>query len=237
MVVDLISDEGIILQKRIVKEKDLLFKILSMEHGLLTAIGFSGAKSRKRIGGKGEKFSHVRFQAKIYNSYISIEDISLIDPHENLLLSLEKIALSELITEIILKSFPEGKREPAIFNFLLQVLKEIEKKENPQNDFPLQLFNLLILEGYTVPPEKCRLCGKSLTTAFFIPGEGFVCPACFKKGHQKGIYFTENEVTCLQGSEEWCSGTENLLDKIIRIWETIIEKPLRSKQFLAEFIK
>ena len=227
MVTSLIQDKGIVLLKKRIREKDLLFKIVTQNHGMLSAIAFSGATSRKRIGGKGEKFSTISFQAKQYPEYTSIEEITLINPHQEILSSIEKIALAEVVAEILLKSIPEGADTSSIFSILNSYLNSLTTTPEP---LPKILFELLRIEGYMETPYSCKKCGKQLTTAYFVPLEGFLCEKCREKSNKKTFYFNNDEINYFRHLSENPPAT--LTDRLLNIWEDLLEKPIYARSML-----
>ncbi len=228
MVISLIRDKGIILAKQRIKEKDLLFRILSYRNGLMTLLAFSGATSRRRIGGKGEKFSTVFFSAKTYQEYISLEELNLINSHEAILQSFQKIVQAETIVEILLASLPENTPAPEIFRLFDQYLDALSTDAPiPMNQI---LYNLMKAEGFIKDPHHCQRCGRELIEAYFSPTEGFLCRKCHHTGNRRSIFFSHEELKALTAKSP--VEDRKLRDKLLDIWEEILEKRLFSRKML-----
>ncbi len=223
-------DSGIILSKQKVREKDLLFTILTNSLGKVHAIVFSGATSRRRIGGKGEKYSEVEISFKKYSDYLSIEELKLVNPHEKILTDYSKIISAEIIIEIIIKSIPENREAGKVFNFLKNALNIIENGN--ETDLSKLLFELLQIEGYAMKPQFCSNCGKPLKEkAYFSLTEGFLCEKCAHKSASIYIIFNDQEISFLNGFGRETAGT---ISKLLKIWEEITNKDIVSAKLVID---
>ena len=234
MVIDEYLEKGIILSRKKARETDLILKILTETRGVKIYIVFAGLKSRKRIGGKAEKYSLVNFHAKIYPSYESIEEITLLNPFSNILNSMYKIAIAETLVEIISKLLPENHESKKVFEILANSFSQIEK-DPPRIHLCNIIFNILKEEGYITSPDRCAVCGEKLPfTTIFIPQYGFICEKCSKEKKLHGIKFTEEDFLTIEGLKKDSLLT---LQKLFHAVEAITERKFFSGEILFSLIE
>ena len=221
--------KSVVLDKFIIKERDVIYKLFSEDLGRIDAIGYSAAKSFKRFGGRGEKFSVVEILVKkIKDHFFILKDIFLLESNEKIISSLRNTFSADIVTEIILKILPFGRKDDELFNWYIKYLKILDSYEK-NTSLSFSLFEIAKIEGYIGSCERCNVCNKKVSYGYISYEQGIVCKECYN-GYN-GANMVNLHGLCLSSVY-----SQQLDREFIGLWEKIIDKELISKNIYKNVI-
>jgi DNA repair protein RecO (recombination protein O) len=188
--VPLKSSESFVLDARKFKEADLLVSLFTADEGKIRGVAPSGAKSRRRFGGKLERLSRVRVAwfEKEGIELVRIESCDLLEESFTLQRDLRTAATLAYVAEVTDTFAREREPDPRYFR-LLKALMGAFRQLGPGGDpGPLARYFetwTLRLHGLMPDLDRCGHCGKESGGggAFVEAGETpvAVCASCRRK--------------------------------------------------------
>ncbi len=184
------SSESFVLDARKMKEADLLVSFFTADEGKIRGVAPSGAKSRRRFGGKLERLSRVRVAwfEKEGIELVRIDSCDLLEESFTLQRDLRTAATLAYVAEVTDTFAREREPDPRYFR-LLKALMGAFRQLGPGGDpGPLARYFetwTLRLHGLMPDLERCGRCGKVAGGggAFVEAGEMpvAVCASCRRK--------------------------------------------------------
>jgi DNA repair protein RecO (recombination protein O) len=173
--------EAVTLTARDLGEADKIIEFLTRSHGRISAVARGARKSRKRFGGRLEKFVCVDLYAveRHPGTLARLEEVRVKENFAGLTGDLERIAMAEVLLELTGRFAVPGEEGASGFDDLLAAWRVIQAGELSMAGFFAGLLLVLCRQGVLAPLDLCAVCSEPLKTAAFIPQEGgMVCSAC-----------------------------------------------------------
>ena len=176
---------SIILRKHELGEADELVVFVARELGWLRGVAKNARKSRVRFGGHLEPFSLVDLvlRSRKRDDLVWIDDSQAVNGFLALRSDLGKVATAAYFLELASIFQGEGQPEPAVFDFLLKFLENLEIVGINAVRLMLEEIRLLGMLGYAPRFDVCPSCGKPIG-----PGEKAVfSPYLGGAAHEKCV--------------------------------------------------
>lgn len=179
--------QAIVLNKKDIGEADRFYTFYTLEYGKIQAIAKGVRKSKARLAGQLENFSHVNLSVARSRGTGKVTGViaenyfpSIRGSLEALLLSFELARIAEKLTE------PESP-DKKIFEIILSYFKAVDSLVDRFSESGLRIialgaiFKLLDQSGYRIEVSACAKCGNFLSGSRFrfSPRDGGVlCGKC-----------------------------------------------------------
>jgi DNA repair protein RecO (recombination protein O) len=166
-------------------DNDRIVEFLTREHGRLSAVARGARSSRKRYGGRLEKFicTEIRVVQRTSGALGRLEDIRVKEVFSELGSDLGRLAMAEALLELAGKTSVPGEHGQAIFDWLLAGWRVIQEGSCGQSGFYLLLLTFLQQQGMLAALDQCVACAGAPDGGFFIAAEGgLFCRACRTRG-------------------------------------------------------
>ncbi|WP_045221224.1 DNA repair protein RecO [Desulfonatronum thioautotrophicum] len=156
-------DEGLILKVGRFREIDCWVRFFSPNQGLVTAMAFGGAKSRRRFCGCLDALNSVLFKVRFFpaKGRHVLEEGTLLRGFPRLRQDAARTGLAANCLQFVqaLRISPED--APAIHKLLMETLDALDQAENVSSVFT-QLFRAKICftQGYAPELDSCMICGR-----------------------------------------------------------------------------
>lgn len=183
------SDEGIVLRTYRLGESDKILRVLTREHGKVSAVGKGVRRTASRFGARLEPLTHARLflhRGRTLDTVKQVEVVSSFqEVRDDLDLFVKGQAMAELADSIAVEEEPDA----TLFELLLlglQLLREMPDRAG------LTLshyeFKVMGAEGFELMVSSCAACGGALGegAAFSLRLGGLVCAAC-RSGGAAGV--------------------------------------------------
>ncbi len=174
--------QSLILKKQDRGEADELVIFFSRELGWLRGIAKNSKKSRIRFGGHLEPFSLVdlTLRQRKRDDLVWIDEAQVLHGHLGIRSDIGKVAWASYFLELASMFLPEDSPDQNLFDFLHEILEELDK-DNAAPDLlsvMLDTIRLLGFVGFSPRFDSCTVCGKIFSTgqeAVFSPALGGIC--------------------------------------------------------------
>lgn len=173
--------EAVTLTARDLGESDRIVEFLTRSHGRLSAVARGARKSRKRFGGRLEKFVCVDLHAveRHPGTLARLEEVVVKEHFPGLTGDLESIAMAEVVLELTGRFAVPGDEGAASFDGMLSTWRVIQAGELTSAGFFAGILLTLCRQGVLAPLNQCAVCFRPLGDASFVPQEGgMACGAC-----------------------------------------------------------
>ncbi len=175
-------DQGIVLRSYPFGEADRIVVLLSPHHGKLRTVAKGVRKTKSRIGGRLEPFTHVDLQLYERRSLDLITQAETISPFgDSLGADYERYTAGTVMLETAERLVTEDK-QPALQQFLLLVgaLRAMcETGRPPAQVLDSFLLRSLSVAGYAPSFDACARCGLEGPHRSFSPAAGgMLCGGC-----------------------------------------------------------
>ena len=147
---------AIVIKTESVRASDRLLWLLTPDRGIIKCYSFGSRKSIKSVKAPLYTEGNFSLYQKGENGQISLKDIDVIATHENVFSSIETIAVSSLISEIIIKSRDS---DGYIYSLLVDALDGLED-HNPDLVASSFLLKYLKHSGMGADFKHCPCCGR-----------------------------------------------------------------------------
>lgn len=143
------SDEGLILKKVTVGDKDLYVTIITKTKGKMTFRAYGVKKITSHRLSHLETGNYIRFTTSTFHDRLVIKETDLLWGYSNIRNNIIKIECMFTLFVILAKLLPEGQQEERAFTILLYYLKKLNTLSIISiKDFDKTLCDLLFVLGY-----------------------------------------------------------------------------------------
>jgi DNA repair protein RecO (recombination protein O) len=172
--------EAVAYASRDLGEADRIIDFLTRDHGRLSAVARGARRSRKRFGGRLEKFVCVELHAleRTAGSLARIEDVRVKEYFPGLSDELDRFSMAEAWLELAGRFAVPGEEGTAGFDELLAVWRVIQQGEMTVGGFYLGLLYSLVGHGVMAPINCCAGCGEPGALRYVGESGGMLCAAC-----------------------------------------------------------
>lgn len=177
------TDNGIVLRIGKFRETDLWIRLLTRNHGILTAFAFGGSKSRRRFSGCLDSYNYItaRITASKNGQFLNLQETSLLEQYQRLRVDFKRQGMAANCIRFVEALGVSPDDSEKIFLLTKSMLNLLSLAENAVPMLPV-LFRLRIAaeQGYLLDPSHCSRCAEPLKgNAFFLVSEGyFTCRHC-----------------------------------------------------------
>jgi len=161
-VSNLAESYGIVLSKRIYKERDYLVKIFLEDYGKMMFYVRGSKNPNFPLRNVIQPFTQAVFIVDIRKEGLSfIRDAKQLEPNKSLQLDIFKNAYATYICGLIDASFQDKVPSPPLFNQLSTGLLKID--QDYDSEVITNVFEIKLLHNFGVMPEfqQCVICGKT----------------------------------------------------------------------------
>ena len=177
--------EGIVIKNINYKDSDKIYTILTKNKGKISASAKGVRKISSRRAGNLDTLNHVIIGISEGSSgYKTITEVKTLNSFRKLKSSISKASKAYFMLELVHKFLEEDHEEIKIFNLLIFSLEKMEN-DDKNIDFWILSYeiSLLILLGYGITFNKCKVCGREYLDSWevykFNYGlGGLVCDRC-----------------------------------------------------------
>jgi len=177
--------EGVVVKNINYKDSDKIYTILTKNKGKVLASAKGVRKISSRRAGNLDTLNHVIIGISEGSSgYKTITEVKTINSFRKLKSSIPKVSKVYFLLELVHKFLEEDHEEAKVFNLLIFSLERMEN-DDKNIDFWVLFFeiSLLVLLGYGLTFEKCKICGREYSDSWkaykFNYGlGGLVCDRC-----------------------------------------------------------
>jgi len=181
------SAEAVVLRKVDYGEADRILTLLTLERGKIPAIAKSVRKSKSRMAGQLDVFSHGKMLLAEGKSMDVVTQFQRITENSALGAELKRASVASVVVEVADKIMEERHAAPEMFGLVVQALAHLSDRTIPPSaelaDF---LMRVLAELGYAPEVGRCARCGGALGEVgltFSALAGGVVCRDC---GHHDG---------------------------------------------------
>lgn len=183
-------------------EADRLVHLLTRERGRVTARARGARKSRKRYGGRLDRYALVRAQLRVRRDGAAIRraamgEVDLLRPFLGIREDLLRTAMADHLVELLRVATREEEPCPTLFGLAVRALEVLDGSPEPPGEGWLRALQLAVLRelGLAVASERCCVCGEALERypAGFSPGAGGVLCADHAGGEPDGTRLSRSD--------------------------------------------
>jgi len=187
--------KSIIIKSYRLGESDKIIKLYSMESGIISAVAKGAFNLKSKFSGRLELYNIIDCEISSGRNLDIITQVEIIEAFKNISCDFFKFSISQIISEIILKTQSEKSPSINIFKLLYVTFKEINKA-NAEDNLTLKkiliffLAKFLKIMGYVPLFDYCSICGNKLSDEdlkyerkgfiFSIKYGGAICNKCRK---------------------------------------------------------
>ncbi|GAB2027287.1 DNA repair protein RecO [Lactovum odontotermitis] len=234
--------KGLVLYARPYKERDRLIKIYTEKFGKRQFFVKNAAKSR--FAASLQSFTSARLSVNINDSGFSfINDVSEVQHYQQILADIFVNAHASYVVSLADIAVPDGEHDIALFNFLIQVLAQMEQGKDPSiltNIFELQILSRF---GTGLNLSECVICGRrDLPMDYSFAYNGCLCREHFAKDIHRlhvspnVIYlasqFLEISVEDLEKISVKIETKQQLRDFIDQLYDEYVGVKTKARKFL-----
>lgn len=179
--------EAVVLRSFRFGEADRVLHLYTEEHGRLGAVAKGVRRTRSRLGGRLEPFSHVELLLhRGRGELLTVTGAALVRAHDRIRADSYRLGVGMIGLEAMLRLFTGEERNDRAFLALTRFLDALDDApsrapESPALD-PLVLsfqLKLLWVSGYLPHLDSCVECGAETGLAGYLPAAGgVVCGRC-----------------------------------------------------------
>ncbi len=232
-------------------EADRFVRLLTAEHGKLSALARGVRRMNSRKAGHLEPFTLAAMQlTKGHGSVWTVDQVSTIESFPNILNTLERTTQASYVTELADRFAVEEVENRSLFFLTVETIRRIANMDDP---FPaLRYFDLRLLDlaGYRPQLHQCVVCTneiRPINQNFSALMGGIVCPACspfeaslrpitvralkFLRYYQSGSF---KEAASAGWPQDIRMESEMILTEYLTF---LLERKINSQEFLANIRK
>lgn len=238
--------QGIIFKRQKYHEADLLAKIVTQKHGIMTMIARGALKPKSKLGASLLNFSYGTYV--IYSTGQGLSNLRTyknVKQFDGIFNDLTKNAYASFILDLIDHAFIEYQSIGKYYDLLNFALQKINEGTDPE--MITQMVQMKLLVAYGVEPElrQCVICGqKQGEFDYSIKQGGILCKRHFVIDPAR-LHLTPKETAVLRtitllpferlGKIKINSAIkQNTRKAIDRIYQETVDLNLKTKKFLDE---
>jgi len=187
--------KSIVLKSYRLGEADKIVKLFSMEHGIISAVAKGAYNFKSRFSGRLELYNIVDCEMSAGKNLDVIAQVEIIEVFQNISADFFKFSISQIVSEITLKTQSERSPSTSVFRLLYVALKEINRCESGQDTILKKILVFFIarflkIMGYVPLFDYCSICGRKIndkeisnnsrSLIFSIKYGGTICHKCRK---------------------------------------------------------
>lgn len=142
------TDEGIVIRKRSLKDKNLLVTIFSKKLGKITLSAYGVKKITSRRISHLETGNYIRFSYYRKDSYFTLRETELIYGYSKIRVSETKLDVLFMLFFILNKILPEEQEEYKVYIKTLDILKNLNNTDLKIKDIEAYLKDVLSVSGF-----------------------------------------------------------------------------------------
>lgn len=171
-------DNAIVLGSHKFGEADRVVVLLSQSHGKIRAVAKGVRKTKSSIGARLEPMSHVDVSLRKGRELDTIDQVKLVQPHQNLRDDFDRLRQGLAMVEAMNKVTPDRDPVPHLYELLSRALHALNERTSPLM-LAAFFWRLISVEGQTPQLDVCVGCGEEgeLTTFDVVEG-GAHCSSC-----------------------------------------------------------
>ena len=198
------STEGVILKARDLGETDRVVELVTRDFGRLSVVARGARNSRKRFGGRLEKFICLEVHAtrRQASTLARLDEIRITESFPRLSEDLDRMAMAEAWLELSGRMIIPGEEGGEVFDWLLASWRQIQMGAWQSGDFYLAILVFLRTQGVLAPLECCARCQSDSDSLIFSAVEGgVICMECV----HEGLRLSHAVLPCLRRTAHWCT--------------------------------
>ncbi len=154
------SVTGLVLGHTDIGDADRLIHLLTRERGRLTVRARGARRSRKRYGGRLDRYSLVRAQVSTRRGRATLGEVDLREGFLGIRSDLSRTAAADLLLELVRLQAPEGEPAPELFGLAVRALGLLAGGRPPTAGWILALvLQVLRAAGLGLELRACVACG------------------------------------------------------------------------------
>jgi DNA repair protein RecO (recombination protein O) len=172
---------GVVLGSTDFGEADRLIHLLTRDRGRITARARGARRSRKRYGGRLDRFSLVRCHLRLgKGNRAALGDVDLVQPFLGIRSDLIRTAMADHMIELVRLVARDGESNERLFGLTIQALSTLDAGPTPAEGWHLAL-TLTLLEhaGLAMAVHRCCACGRAADSGqpsyFSLAAGGVLC--------------------------------------------------------------
>lgn len=223
-------DNGIVLRIGKFRETDLWVRLLTHNHGIITAFAFGGSRSRRRFSGCLDSYNYItaRIASSKNGQFINLQETTLLEQFQTLRIDFKRQGMAANCIRFVEALGVTADDSEKIFLLTKSMLRLLNDAQMVTAMLPI-LFRLRIVaeQGYLLEPKICARCGKELEgNSVFLVSEGyFTCATCKPLGAM-GLQASRQTLDILDNIQEYSPeywALENVESGIFRELGRIID--------------
>lgn len=177
--------EALVLNRRDFRETSLIANFYTRDFGKLSGVLKGIRKDPRKFASNLEPFSHneIVFYRSRTSSLHLVSQCDAKDNFSALRQDIQRIALANLMMELLDAVMAPEDHNEAIFDLGLTGLRELALANNPEKIMQIFKIKVLSLSGFKPHFDSCVSCNSKIYTQskFSLMRGGLLCPACFHK--------------------------------------------------------
>jgi len=179
------KNEAIVLNRRDFRETSLIVDFYTRDFGKISGLlkGIRTDPSKFASTLEIFSFNDIIFYEHKSSSLHLVSSSDLRDNFSPIRQSISKVGQGSLMVELVSALMPAEDKNEAIFDLLLESLKELETTSNPDKVSTIFKIKLLVLSGFKPHFDSCVLCGDRILgqSKFSLVLGGLLCQRCHHK--------------------------------------------------------
>ena len=197
----IVRSESIVLRRRDLRETSLLVTFFTRDFGKITGEMKGFRADQKKFASTVEIFSHndIIFYQSTHSSVHLISHCDQKDNFTPLRQNMAKATGAQLICELVDLVMPQEDKNPLVFDWTLDVLKQLVKSDNPDKLLTIFKIKMLTLSGFKPYLDSCVSCDSNMPAQprFSLSMGGLLCPRCARKDPSARAIFRGTIATIL----------------------------------------
>ena len=177
------KSEGIVLKQRDFKDNDYLLTIITPDHGSIRLIARGAKKNNSKNSYACSPLTLADFIFDLKEASLSLlKNVTVVNTYKNIRNDLEKIAIANLMVDIINDITKETDGDPLITQIIYDLLKGslLYLNDHNHHNIVLGVFisNVLDVMGISPQVDGCCNCMSPKVVSISLSSGGFVCQNC-----------------------------------------------------------
>ncbi len=178
-----LTEKSLILRTGKFRENDMWVRMLTPNHGMLTAFAFGASRSRRRFMGCLDSYNHVisRFSSSKNGQFLNLQETSLLESYGNIRHDWRKQGLVANCIRFLEALGVSAHDSQKVFEITQSLLLFINENSELHHMLPLLYrYRMAAESGYALELDQCQFCQNDLHSGgLFLVSDGrFVCKTC-----------------------------------------------------------